>query len=73
MIDNKWLMKNKGKLIGTSIAFLLGLIFLFFGFWKMIFVTLLLVAGFVIGHQLDRNTDMKQLLDSIQLDKWMRK
>lgn len=72
-IDKKWFEQHKGKWIGTAIGFFLGLIFLIAGFWKMLFFALLAGTGFVVGHQLDRKTDMKELLDAVLLDKWMRK
>jgi uncharacterized membrane protein len=73
MIDQKWFLQNKGKLIGTAFGLLLGFVFICVGFWKMLFFALLIGLGFAVGQQVDRPVDMKELLDSILLDKWMRK
>lgn len=73
LIDTTWLKKNKGKVIGTSFGLLSGIVFLLFGFWKMFWFVLFIGIGFLIGYQVDRETDLKELLDSILLEKWMRK
>lgn len=77
MLDTKKICKyfeqHKGQKIGTLVGVVLGIIFLFFGFWKMMFFAIVVGAGYFIGSQLDRKENVKQLLDNILLDKFMRK
>lgn len=73
LIDKTWLKKNKGKAIGTGLGLLSGIVFLLFGFWKMFWFMMFVGIGFFIGYQVDRETDLKELLDSVLLEKWIRK
>lgn len=72
LIESIWLQYG-GRILGTLIGLILGLIYLFVGFWKTLFFAILVGLGFFIGRQLDQKEDLKQVIDSILFDKWMRK
>ncbi|GIP48483.1 DUF2273 domain-containing protein [Paenibacillus sp. DXFW5] len=44
---------HKGRLLGIAAAVFLCPIYLFFGFWNMLFCALLLFIGYTIGKQKD--------------------
>ncbi|SEN22556.1 DUF2273 domain-containing protein [Lihuaxuella thermophila] len=72
LFESIWLQYG-GRILGTLIGFVLGLIYLFAGFWKTLFFAILVGLGFFIGKQLDHKEDFKQIIDLILLDKWMNK
>lgn len=39
----------------------------------MLFFAILVGFGFAIGYQIDRKENVKEWIDDILLDKWMRK
>ncbi|SFJ31044.1 DUF2273 domain-containing protein [Thermoflavimicrobium dichotomicum] len=71
-LETIWLQYG-GRIAGSFIGFALGLIYLMVGFWKMLFFALLVGLGFFIGKQIDRKEDLKEVIDTIILEKWMRK
>ncbi|RAL26559.1 DUF2273 domain-containing protein [Thermoflavimicrobium daqui] len=67
-----WLQYG-GRIVGSFIGIALGLVYLFVGFWKMLFFALLAGLGYFLGRQFDRKEDLKEVIDTIILEKWMRK
>lgn len=54
-----WALDNHpGKLLGTSIGFILGLLFVTLGFWRTLVLTLFVVIGFVLGKRQDEHKDL---------------
>lgn len=45
--------RHFGKLVGVVAGLIFGSLILIFGFWRTLFVTLLAIAGFVIGKRFD--------------------
>ncbi|SHE45581.1 Small integral membrane protein [Seinonella peptonophila] len=74
-IKRIWLFveQHKGQTFGILLGLLLGFIYLWFGFWKMLFFSIILGLSYLIGVQFDRKEDVKQMIDNILLDKFMRK
>ncbi|MEA4903091.1 DUF2273 domain-containing protein [Desulfitobacterium sp.] len=52
--------EHPGKLIGSILGFLLGLLVVFLGFWKSLVLVLFVGVGFLIGKSQD---DHKKLFD----------
>ena len=49
-----WAIDNHpGKLLGTSIGLVLGLLMVALGFWRTLVLALFVVLGFVIGKRQD--------------------
>jgi uncharacterized membrane protein len=64
---------HRGKLTGLVIGLLLGLIYLFVGFWKTVGFGAFLLVGYLVGQQLDDRDGLKELLETINPGKWLRK
>lgn len=59
-----WAMDNHpGKLIGTAIGFLLGLLMVTLGFWRTLVLALFAVLGFVLGKRQDDHQDITTWLE----------
>ncbi len=52
-----------GRIVGTSIGFLLAFIFLFSGFWAAIIAGLFIGAGYLAGRYVDGKADVKRMLN----------
>ncbi|AFM42238.1 small integral membrane protein [Desulfosporosinus acidiphilus SJ4] len=54
-----WALNNHpGKLIGTSIGFVTGLLAVTLGFWRTMVLTLFVLLGFIIGKRQDDHQDI---------------
>ncbi|MBE3555172.1 MAG: DUF2273 domain-containing protein [Thermicanus sp.] len=53
---------HKGKVVGVGVALFFSLVYLFFGFFRMIVVFLILALGYYIGSKLDRNESIEEIL-----------
>ena len=51
--------QHVGKIIGTSIGLLFGLLVLIFGFWRVLLLGLFIACGLFVGHIFDSNPDIK--------------
>lgn len=60
-----FLANNLGKLIGVTVALILGWMILEYGLFKTLFVIGMVVVGYLIGKQLDDGQDIHSLLDRI--------
>ncbi|GGE10370.1 hypothetical protein GCM10011571_09590 [Marinithermofilum abyssi] len=72
MLDRLW-ETHRGRVVGTVVGFVLGLIYLIVGFWKTMVFGLFVGVGFWIGHRMDRRDDVGEVLENIFPDKWFRK
>lgn len=76
-MDEKWLLTMwhdyRGRAVGAVAGLLLGILFLFFGFWRTLFLTIIAGVGFLVGKQVDGQDDWKKIVEKIQLDRWMNK
>ncbi|MDA8223205.1 MULTISPECIES: DUF2273 domain-containing protein [Desulfosporosinus] len=57
------LESHPGKLFGTSIGFLLGLLLVTLGFWRTLVLALFVVLGFVLGKRQDEHKDISTWLE----------
>lgn len=57
------LASHPGKLLGTSVGLLLGLLFVTLGFWRTLVVALFTVLGFVLGKRQDDHKDISTWLE----------
>lgn len=60
---------HRGKCIGVIGGLTAGLVFLMFGFWKMIVFSLLVLVGFYFGVKSDRQ---EPWVDLRRFMKWLR-
>ncbi len=59
------ILNNWGKILGAICGLLLGLLFIWYGFWKTILIILCLAVGIFLGFQLEKNQNFKSWLDKI--------
>lgn len=64
----KWMEQHPGKVIGLGVGLFFSLVYLFFGFWDMLFVGLLLVVAYQIGSKFDAKTIRE---DAVQWVSWL--
>lgn len=53
------------RLVGTVAGLIIGLLFLFMGFFKTIFLLICIGAGFFIGTKVDHKEDLIDWLDRL--------
>lgn len=52
--------------VGALVGFVLALLWVIFGFWKMLFILLLTFIGYLVGARLFRNSDnFRDLIDRL--------
>ncbi|MHB1653790.1 MAG: DUF2273 domain-containing protein [Desulfitobacteriaceae bacterium] len=57
------LEKHPGKLLGTSLGFLFGLLLVILGFWRALALSLFILAGFIIGKRYDEHKNLGNWLE----------
>ncbi|WP_430072263.1 DUF2273 domain-containing protein [Paenibacillus naphthalenovorans] len=64
--------KHRGKTFGVLAGGVLGMIYLFFGLWRMLIFVLIVYTGYYIGKKLDRNEPVFPVEDTWRwlMDKW---
>jgi len=59
-----WALDNHpGKLFGTSVGFLLGLLLVTLGFWRTLVLSLFATLGFLLGKRQDDHKDVSSWLE----------
>ncbi len=62
----KMLHGKDAGLVGAAAGFVLALLWVIFGFWRMLFILLLTLAGYVLGARFFRNSDhFRELIDKM--------
>ena len=54
---------HPGKLFGTSLGFMLGLLMVTLGFWRTLILALFVVLGFLLGKRQDEHKDISAWLE----------
>lgn len=60
------LLNNWGKILGAVCGLLLGLLFIWYGFWKTLLILLCLTGGVFLGIRLEKNQQFHSLLEKIK-------
>ncbi len=59
-----WSLDNHpGKLMGTSIGLVLGLLMVTLGFWRTLVLTIFLILGFMLGKRQDDDKSVTTWLE----------
>jgi uncharacterized membrane protein len=53
--------RHRGKTLGVAGGIFLGIVYLFSGFWDMLFFLLLVLVGYYIGNKADRGVMMEDV------------
>lgn len=59
------IVNNHGKVIGCFLGLILAVIILIIGFFRTIFICLLILAGYYIGSKIDNRESLNEILDRI--------
>ena len=57
--------RHRGKIAGLLAGLLFGLLVLALGFWRSLFVSLCMAAGFVIGKRIDEKGNWRELYQDL--------
>lgn len=64
---------GQGRKFGLLSGLIMGIIFLFFGFWRMVFFAVIVGFGYLVGKQTEQGEGIKQLFAQFSLDRFLRK
>jgi uncharacterized membrane protein len=53
--------RNRGKVIGVLIGLLVALLWIVFGFWKILFLSILILIGYFVGKRFDDGGSLSDL------------
>ena len=56
---------HRGRMVGVIVGLLIGIMFLTLGFFRTVFLLLLMSAGYMLGSHIDNKEDLMDLLDKI--------
>jgi uncharacterized membrane protein len=64
--------RYKGRIVGSTVGFFLGLVYLFSGFWDMLIVAFIITIGFLIGNKSDMKQDWPSAAELWRwlMDRW---
>jgi uncharacterized membrane protein len=71
LLEELW-TQHRGKLLGTLFGFLLGVLYLLVGFWRMLVVALLILGGYYVGKKADEKERLRDVLARILPDHFFR-
>lgn len=57
MWDSLW-EEHRGKTVGVAASLLLGIVYLFFGFWDMLIFGFIVTVGYWIGSKIDKKEEI---------------
>lgn len=60
-----WLIKNRGKVSGAAIGLFVGLIFIWLGFFRGLFLTIAIWIGYFIGSRRDQHESLGDLISRL--------
>ncbi len=55
----------RGRFLCTLFGLFVGIMFLWLGFWKTVFLLICIGGGFFLGNKLDKNEDILEWLDRL--------
>ncbi|MGB9813864.1 MAG: DUF2273 domain-containing protein [Thermovenabulum sp.] len=56
---------HRGKIIGVTIGFIIGLLILIFGFFKALFLIFCSAVGYLIGKCIDKNIPLREMISKL--------
>lgn len=71
LLEECW-NQHRGKMLGTLFGLLLGVLYLWVGFWRMLVVALLVMVGFYLGKKVDEKENLRDALARILPDHFFR-
>lgn len=56
---------HRGRMVGIFVGLIIGVMFLTLGFFRTIFLLILMSGGYLLGKKIDDKEDLLELLDRI--------
>ncbi|GFN30547.1 DUF2273 domain-containing protein [Paenibacillus xylaniclasticus] len=66
-----WLSDYGGRIAGAAVGLVLGIVYLFAGFWDMLVFAFLIGVGYVIGKRMESGEGLR--LPFNRVAKWMER
>ncbi|MNG29473.1 hypothetical protein D3C84_1149040 [compost metagenome] len=67
----QWLSDYGGRIAGTAVGFVLGIVYLIAGFWDMLVFAFLICVGYAVGKRLESGEG--QLLPLNRIAEWVER
>jgi uncharacterized membrane protein len=64
IIKNLW-ENFRWRVLGVAAGLVIGILFLYLGFFRTVFLLICIGLGFFIGNKLDHNEDLMDFLDRL--------
>jgi len=61
-----WTKSNPYQVIGITAGFLIGLLVILIGFWKMLFILFMAFVGFLIGKKKDDGSGFSDFIKPVK-------
>ena len=55
----------RGRIIGSLIGFIAGLLWAFLGFWRAMAFILCIFVGYLVGRKIDHKGSLRELLNKV--------
>jgi len=55
----------KGRILGSAVGFIAGLIWAFLGFWRAIAFIFCIIIGFYLGKKIDQRGSIREILNKV--------
>ena len=62
----RFINKNLGKILGGFLGLLVAVLFVFFGFWRGLFILLCVSAGIYLGARAEKNEGLSKFLERLR-------
>jgi uncharacterized membrane protein len=59
------LVGYKGRIFGSAIGFIAGLLWAFMGFWRALAFVFCILLGFYLGKRIDQKGSLRELLSRV--------
>ncbi len=56
---------HRGRMLGVLVGLIIGAMFLLLGFFRTVFLLILMSGGYILGQKVDNKEDIMELLDRI--------
>ena len=63
---------HSGKISGSVIGMLFGILIIMFGFFHTMFVMLCMISGYIVGKRIDEKADIMDILGKILPPRYYR-
>jgi len=69
-MGNEFWPEYQGRIIGTAVALVVGIVYIFFGFFKTLIFSLIIFIGYYIGKKFDERENFLEIIYNILPDRF---